>query len=335
MYKHAVILLCFCLTACSSFDKKVWFETTDSLISKHEYQRAIEQVQLTKPVNVALLKNIQRRANIYRREQLKQLQTLLIQKQWKKADRLLFRLKATQPPHKQFERAEKKLTQLRNEERLFLTSEVALAQAQLLIKKTDQLLFERHNTQTKRYWWQSSVPLQSEKNILAKTLLNLSAEAISHNNFILAQQTYEHAITLNPSDTSQTIQATINKGLARKNAATLKQRQTALILQLNDAVIEENFEQTIKLVSTLSKSPFNDKTAQLAIEQAKELLLSNAQELDQLGDSIYRQGDISRAMELWQQAQVLAPSLPELKDKITRAQKIKDKLDQLRQAQKQ
>lgn len=335
MYKHAVILLCLCLTACSSLDKKVWFESTDSLIDKHQYQHAIEQVQNTKPIDTALLKNIQRRANIYRRDQLKQLQILLIQKQWKKADLLLLKLKSTQPAHKQFERAEKKLDQLRNEERLILASEVALAQARLLIKKTDQLLFERLNTQSKLYWWQSNTPLQNEKHTLAETLLNLSTEAVAQNNFMLAQKTYEHALTLNPRDTSKTLQATINKGLAIKNAATIKQRQTALILKLNEAVIEENFEQIIKLLSALPKPPFKDKDIQLAITQAQDLLFTNAQELDQLADSIYRQGDISRAMALWQQAQVLAPSLPELKDKLTRAQKIKDKLDHLRQSQKQ
>ncbi|MGR6874252.1 hypothetical protein ACU6U9_18535 [Pseudomonas sp. HK3] len=335
MYKAAIIFLYLCLCACSTNQPRVWLESTESLIKKHEYQQALNQVNRSKPLNTELLQHIQQRANVYRRIQLKQLHTLFSQKQWRKADRLLLTLKSTQPWHNQFARAEKKLAQLRNKERLSLVSQQAIAQAHLLIEQSNYTLFKHRNEQTKLFWWQSSTPMLTEKNLLAEKLLALANESIKQNNLQLAKQTYEQALLLNSQLKNASIQTAILQGLAKKNADTIHQKQTRFVSQLNEAMAEENFEQILKLVATLSKPSFKNKSTKQAIKAAKALLQLNAKELNQLGDSVYRQGDISGAMILWQQAQTLMPSLPELKDKITRAQKIKYKLDTLRQSQNQ
>jgi len=335
MNKALLALCCLTLSACSTMTQPVWFESTESLMETHQYQKALEQAQSTTPANTELIKAIHRQANQYRREQLKRVQTYLIKKQWKKAENLLFTLSETQPAHKQFKKAEQQLHQLRAQETLNIKSEVALAKADLLHEESRAELFKRRNTQTEDYWWQSVTPLESKKQDLADTLLALSQEAIAQHNYKLAKSTYKKALSLNEDLKALDIEKQIRTGLNVNNTSTVNQRQSRLILKLNNAMNDENFEQILSLSSTLSKPPFKGKAVKEILKDAKLLLISNAQELDQQGDSIYRQGDISSAIEIWQEAQTLAPDLPGLHDKLVRAQRVKQKLDSLRQSQKQ
>jgi hypothetical protein len=304
-------------------------------MEKNEYKQALEQAKRNIPNDTAGVKQIERQANIYRRKQLKRLQTHLIKKEWEKAEQLLFSLRATQPDHQQFDKAQQQLNNLREQERLSVESHVALATARLLQTQSEQESFKRRNTQTKRYWWQSKTPLESKKQELVDTLLGLSIEAINQDNYKLAKTTFEQALTFNNDLKHEEIRNQIRNGLKQRNAATINQRQSRLIRQLNDAMNDENFEQILTLSSLLANPPFKGKAVNDILNDAKMLLTVNAQELEQQGDSIYRQGNISSAIELWQQAQALLPSLPGLHDKLVRAQKVKHKLDFLRQSQNQ
>lgn len=335
MNKLVTVLCCLALSACGTLSQPIWFESTDSLIVNHEYQRALEQAKNSETKDLELIRAIERQANIYRRKQLKRLQTHFIKKEWEHAEQLLYSLQLSQPPHPQFKRAVLQLEKLRSQEKLELESKVALAKAHLLEQQTQEHMFQRRNTQISRYWWQSQTPLVSEKHALADTLLFLSNEAIRQDNYKLAHTTFSQALEFNDELKDDPIRSQIRLGLKQRNAATISQRQTHLISKLRDAMEEENFEQILTISSVLSKPPFNSKAVDSALSDAQALLKENAQELEQQGDSIYRQGSIASAIELWQQAQALVPSLPGLQDKLIRAQKVKQKLDLLRQSQKQ
>ena len=175
--------------------------------------------------------------------------------------------------------------------------------------------------------------MQHKKHLLADKLISYAQEAIIKNDLLLAQKAYSQAIILNETVRNEDILLSIKQGLAKRNAASIQQQQTKLIGQLNEAMIEENFEQIINLRTRLSKPSFKGKAVEEAINNAQSLLVFNAKELDLLGDSVYRQGNIERAMGLWQQAQTLNPNMAELKDKINRAQKIQHKLNLLRESQ--
>lgn len=335
MFKLAIVCLLITVSGCSTLQQGIWFNSIDELIKNNQYQQAIHQAKRAHPEDTALIKNIERQANIYRRQQLKLVNQLLEQKQWAKASERLFILKSTLPDHRQFQRIEDRLNQLRKHEGLFLACQEALAQANYLHSQTQSQLFEYRDKQTDLFWWQSNSPLQHQKHLLADKLISYAQQAILQNDLLLAQKAYNEAVTLNENAKNKHISESIKHGLAKQNAASIQQQQTKLIRELNEAMIEENFEQIIALVSKLSKPSFKGKDVKEAIESAQSLLVFNAKELDLLGDSVYRQGDIERAMTLWQQAQTLNSSMTELKDKINRAKKIQQKLNLLRGSQNQ
>ncbi|MFY0639602.1 MAG: hypothetical protein JXR16_01060 [Bermanella sp.] len=335
MFKIALLLLLVTLSGCSTLQKGVCFKSIDELIESHQYQQAIDQAKQQNPEDAALIKNIERQANIYRRQQLRHVNLLLEQKQWAKANAHLFVLTSTLPDHRQFQRTQNKLNQLRKHERLTLACQEALAKANYLHSQTQSRLFEYRDKQTDLFWWQSSSPLKYKKHLLAEKLITYAQQAILQNDLLLAKKAYKEAINLNEMAKSETINRSIKQGLAKKNAANIQQQQAKLVRQLNEAMIEENFDQIISLVNRLSKPSFKGNDVKEAIESAQSLLVFNAKELDLLGDSVYRQGDIERAMALWQQAQTLNASMTELKDKINRAKKIQNKLNSLRESQNQ
>ncbi|NVK36395.1 MAG: hypothetical protein HWE18_00600 [Gammaproteobacteria bacterium] len=301
-------------------------------MARNAYKQALEQAEQTQPIDKKIISKIQREAAVYRRQQLKRVQTLLIQKQWAEAQTLLIQLTESQPHHKQFDRVHKQLTRLRNEEALQIASEQCLAEVALLKIKIQQSQYDKRNDTSTFSWWNQD-DWQREKQKLTEQLMELSTQAIAYEKYDLAKKTFEQALTLDSEIKNQNISRSIYQGLKQNNAATIAQRQNRLVSQLATAIEDENFEQIIKIKAILSNPPFKGSKVSRLLKSANRLLTENALELDQQGDSVYRQGNIQTAIELWQQAKILAPDLSGLQDKLSRAQKVQNKLNALRQSQ--
>ena len=160
MFKIALLLLLVTLSGCGTLQKGVWFKSIDELIASHQYQQAIDQAKQQNHEDATLVRNIERQANIYRRQQLKHINLLLEHKQWAKANEHLFVLKSTLPDHRQFQRIQSKLNQLRKHERLTLACQEALAKANYLHSQAQSKLFEYRDKQTDLFFWQSNSPMQ-------------------------------------------------------------------------------------------------------------------------------------------------------------------------------
>ena len=128
-FKMAFLFVFISLSGCSAFQKGIWYNSIDELINNNQYQQAIDQANNQLPVDKVLVKNIERQANIYRRQQIKQINLLLEQKQWAKARERLFVIQSNLPDHRQFQRTQERLNPLRKLERLALTLPEELAQA--------------------------------------------------------------------------------------------------------------------------------------------------------------------------------------------------------------
>ena len=94
--------------------------------------------------------------------------------------------------------------------------------------------------------------------------------------------------------------------------------------------MQEDFTEIISLQKILSNAPFKGKQVNVAIKRSAAIRLQNAKLLDKQADTVYRQGDISRAISLWEEAKYLAPSLQSLQEKLARANKVQTKLLKLR-----
>lgn len=328
-----IVIFIALLTGCSALNTSNWHPTTDELIEQKQFVRALEITEKHSPVDKKLIDKIERLAAKHRRAELKHIQTLLINKQWLAAEHRLEELETHVPAHKKIASTYKQLNDLRENERLKLEAEKLLAKSLLLKIELKEVEFNDRNRDPSFSWYSNKAKLNDERIELAQNLIELTQESFDHNNLYLAKQSLFEALlldsTLEVSKLKKELEAEIN----RRNKASLAEKQSQLIKQLNSAIEGENFEQIVRLVKTLSSSVYKGKQVKQKLDEANILLSSNAKELDETADFAYRQGHVRQAIELWQQSQTLYAQLPGVEEKLSRAQKVLNKLEDLRQSQ--
>lgn len=332
MSKLLTGLLCLALSACSSIPMKIWYIDTDTLIKNHDYKKALYQIKNTQPIDTDKIKDVHAKAKKFTRKELKYIQTLLINKQWSKAEQLLGTLSTKVPNSPKITEVKKQLSKLRYHEKLDLTIKVKIAHANLLLAKQSDVEFQLRD-QGDPSWYQSNDQLTTDINNTADALFRLSKQSLDIQHIDNAKLALNYAKKLNRDLIIVDLRNTIDEVLLKRKLATIEQNQSQYMTQLKKAINDENFEQIIHLTSALSDNKFKGQNLNSLIEEAKTLLYENAQELNLSADQAYRLGNIKEAIQLWQQAQTLHPQLPGISDKLSRAQKVSNKLDTLRQRQ--
>ena len=332
MNKWIVIFFLSALTGCSTFPKPTWFQSIDELIENHHYKQAIHQVETTNPIDQTELKRIHHKANLYRNKQIKYIQTLLIKKQWGLAEIKLKELQESVPISKKIDALKAQLNQLKSEEAISIKAERYLTEARLIKDKQDELAFKKRLHTAS---WHEASTLESQANKLSRILLTLSEDALELNKLLTAKRTLVAAKELNPELTDSALEKQINQRISKKQKATHSQIKANFLIDLEQAIEDENFERIIKVRDQIIAAKYKGKKISAVLQKADLLLKSSAMELDELADLAYRNGNIPDAINLWQQSQSLYPTLPNVKEKLFRAQKVFNKLKQLRDSQGQ
>ena len=160
-------------------------------------------------------------------------------------------------------------------------------------------------------------------------------EALAQNEFTKAQQLFSIANQLNPSPENAAL-------LARADQALANSRKKLQVAQ--SAEREQRFrELSNAMLQSLQQRDFLAAREQLALardlnihteemDSAQHLLdniISNyLVQLTDAGNRLYADGKIEDALRTWRQAEALSPT-PDIKEKIEKAQKFIDRLQQL------
>jgi hypothetical protein len=177
---------------------------------------------------------------------------------------------------------------------------------------------------------------QAEIDYFLPMIVKAGNQALAQNDFNRAQHLLSIANQLAPSPTTA-------QSLTRAEQAIVKSRKKQQVAQ--SAEREQRYrEVTNAMLQSLQQRDFVAAREQLA--QARELnihaeemdssqrLLDNiianyvVQQID-AGDKLYADGKIEEALRYWRQAEALSPT-PDIKEKIEKAQKFIDRLEQLK-----
>ena len=333
MFNRPTVLLLVCcaalLSACAHTPTNFWYSSTEQLIERHHYQKAIEKIIAEKPIDQALLRKVKKLAELHRAKKSNKIGLLVEQKRWGEARDTLQQLNANQPNLTSFATLNLLIDKSQREEERIINTQQALLEAELLdIRFIQQDLSDRidHN---RINWFSQSDDLTKQKQRLAEKLLHLSTQALLVKDYKHAQKAYEKAIELDRELSTGEITQAISSGLSQLNNNAINERRSSLIKQLYFAISSQNFAALLNVQAILSNEPFHGAEVERVLRAAKKTRKEHSLKLDDMASKQYRTGNISRAVIQWQQALRLTPSDINIQEKLIRAQKVQRKLKKL------
>lgn len=337
MFKRQNILLTLCCTAllsgCASTPINFWYTSTEQLIERHHYQKAIEQINATRPIDSVLLTKVEKLAKQHRQKQTSKIKLWVKQKQWGEAREILKQLNTNQPNITSLSQLKLLVDKAQFEEERVINTQRALLEAQLLaIRFIQQNLSERIHHRQKN-WLAENIDLMTQKQRLATKLLRLSTQALLVKDYRSAQQAYERAIKLDHTLGKGEITQAINSGLSQQNNKAINKRSRSLVKQLYAAISKQDFKSLFHIQEILSHAPFYGAEVKRVLQAAKKTRAEHSYTLDEVASKQYRNGNISLAVIQWQQALRLTPANIGIQERLIRAQKVQRKLNKLTSAE--
>ena len=333
MFNRSILLLLICsvslISACTTTSNFFGHVSTEELIEHHQYQKAIDQINSTSPIDQILLKQVKKLAKQQQKEKTKEINKLIKKKKWGEARDVLNQLNSNQPNLSFSSTLISKINQAQFEEERLINTQRALLEADLLdLQIIQKDLNSRIQTKTNIKSPYSNDLIIKKKN-LAEELFQLSTQALFVKDYKNAQTTYEKAIELNRELRTGEIKQAINAGLNHQNTKAINKRRKALIEELSLAISALDFASILKIQEILSHEPFHGIEVDEVIDRAKETRREHAQKLNEIASKQYRNGNISLAVTQWQQALRLDPTDIRIQTRLSRALKVQRKLKKL------
>jgi len=328
---HVSILALSCLSLLSGCSHHAWNTTdVDSLVSQQKYVQALEIVEQEPSVESSKKTTIKQKAKQYRIELAKKIQYHIRQKQWAEADHYLRKAETQLPYHKSIQALRERYYERRSEELRRVETRLALAEANYLIAKQQFLAFELKDRSSHWRLKTDELELKHARMNLSEKLMELSISALAAQDYRGAEVTFNVATQLNAELSQNEVKIAIDDGLTARTEQAIQFRLTQLLKKMELAEREKDYKKMQSLIAILTSGPFKGQDVSGPISHASHLIHEEAQSLDKKADSVYRRGDISHAIDLWREAKELVPDLNGLQDKLSRAEKVKNKLDTLR-----
>jgi tetratricopeptide (TPR) repeat protein len=328
-FRLGIIITCFLsIHACSFIPSKIWYQSTESLLDQGEFKKALEQIAAEG--NESLYVKVRKQALNKSKHKVTTISSYIDNKQWGMAEKKLNQLSKSFPWQDTFVLLKYRIDQGEAEETRLLKTQLALAQVEILRVKHLTVEFDRRRLNINHSWYFTESRLNNEKLTLAQSLYRLSLLALNQQDYQNAQKAYSEALKLNPLLDKYGLAITISRKINQKNNNAIKTKQASLIIELDNAILSEDFTKIITLQDILSKAPFKGEKLDSILNQATASRQKRALTLDKQADTYYRTGELINAIELWAQAKTLAPDDLNYHNKLARASRVQSKLTELR-----
>lgn len=329
----------------SDLDKQV-----DTWMAQHEYAKVIDTLKYVRPSNPKynLLQRKRKQAVIdARRYQQSQINLSLAQiekGQWHKADLTLKNAMDKLPKSPKLDKTYQEFVAQRKQYLRSLYIQIAINTAEWLSKNKDIELQLKHTQPDSSQVQDTLSRFQNETQQVYPKLLRYGKLAESLGDFGLAQQCYELANRLSPS-------AALKQKLAKIRATLDKQlppskppgKSTPKLSLLGKNLLEKSRQAlqagNLKLaLNHYEKIPDDDKQLPVVRQYSREMehrIRENVHQGIELGRKLYSQGQVEQALAVWNKLRDLDPDNENLLSHIDRAQRVMQKIRQLRKEQKQ
>lgn len=224
-----------------------------------------------------------------------------------------------------------------------LDYEVLILTGEFLEKKLPLLREHSVNNPSDTGVKRSYLRSQKEARKTAMELLRLGEQMLAGKNITMAQRTVPLAAKLSPDNLEvQSILKLLNsrvkeqkKEKQKKRRKVAKKNDKAEIDAFNEAMAYGKLSEAQFHLGRLTSAMRHSMVAELMGERLHAAIAEFVQEEQAIGDSFYRVGDYQQAIKVWENIIELDPKNETVKSKLERAEIIVEKLESLRERQKQ
>ena len=355
-----VFLPIFLLSGCaylnsfnSDLDKQV-----DSWMAQQEYGKVLDTLRYVRPANpkyqLLRKKRQQALAEAKRFEQAQISKSLnQIEKgQWHEAELTLNDAMKKLPDSEALQHTYQEFTKQRAQYLKSLNTQLAINKAELLIKDKPVQQQLSRTLPDDRKTRQVMDKYRDDSQQVTAQLLTCGADASQINDLVLAEQCYRLADRLQPNTSTRDALTAVQEKLARIQAQALERdlehrqaqsqaRKPPSISQLGHNLLEKSRKALqaghLKLaLSQYDKIPGTDKNQPVVKQYGEEMnrtIRDNVNQGIELGRKLYSQGQVEQALAVWNKLRDLDPDNENLLSHIERAERVLDKIKQLRKEQ--
>lgn len=346
-----VSLLLLLLPACafinsfnSDLDKQV-----DIWMAQHEYTKVLDTLKYIRPSNPKyqlLLKKRQQaivESKRYEQQQINKSLTLIEKGQWHDAALTLNEALEKLPDSQPLQKTQQEFIKQRAQHLKALYCQLDINRAAGLVRDkpvrqelTRTLPDDKHESQAMADYRHDTLQVSQRLVVCAN-------EAVKNNELEFAEQSYQLADKLQPSATIKSALAEIQKKLAPKQTPIPVQTQKPPALsQLGRNLLDKSKQAleagNLKLaLSYYNKIPGSDKnqaTVRSYNDEMNHRIRDNVNQGIELGRKLYSQGQVEQALAVWNKLREIDPDNENLLSHIERAERVLEKVKQLREEQK-
>lgn len=322
----------------------------DTWMAQHEYAKVIDTLKYVRPSNprYRLLQRKRKQAiadaRDYEKSQIKLSLNQIEKGQWHQANLTLTDALEKLPPSPQLEKTYQEFIAQRKQYLRSLYTQLAINKAEWLSKnrQIEQQLIQTEPDSGKTQ--QRLSEFQDQTREVYPKLLRCGKLGESLGDFALAQQCYELANNLIPSAPLKQKLAKIRAVLDKQIKPDEQPRNPAPKLSLLGRSLLDKSRKALQAgnlklaLDHYEKIPDDDK--QLAVvrqysEEMEHRIHENVRQGIALGRKLYSQGQVEQALAVWNKLRELEPDNEDLLSHIDRAERVMQKIRQLREEQRQ
>jgi len=325
----------------SNLDQQV-----DSWMKQHEYARVINTIQYISPgnPNYGYLQKKRQQAlsesRRYEQSEIARAMTLMERGDWHEAGKTLQNAMDKLPPSKTLEKTYRDFTAARDQHLNNLYCEMYRNKAEWLMMNRP-VQEQLHKTQPDDGKVQRIFSQYDADTVqVYDELLDCGKHAADRNDLQLAMQTYKLASRLKTDKTLSTTLTRLQTTIDRKQTDAQNGRGQT-ISQLGQNLLDKSKQALAagdlkRAISHYEKIPDADKQLPPVVAYDADMnqrIHENVRQGIELGRKLYSQGQVDQALAVWKKLRDIDPDNENLLSHIERAERVLDKIKQLRKEQ--
>ena len=346
-----ILLLMTLLSGCSTYiaSKQDDLNTQiDVWQAEKEYGKIFETLNYIKPSHpqykelLARKKNLQADAQLYELKIHKETLKFIKEKNWAQALDLTDLATAKYPQGKSITKTRQYLLQEQKKQLADIEQNIIRERSRWMIK-TRPIYQTKLNTDPRNEQLKAYVDsLYKESETLAQKITLQSKQAIKKKHFITALTLINQAIALSPNSEQKKILSSL-KNYSKRSTKMKKQiqkishkkQQNTLLMDIEKSFKSGNLLITKQLIARLDdQERQNPELIQLE-QELDQTIRYTTQHLFADANKLYTDGHFEKAIERWQEILLYDPPNTLAKENIQRAEKVINKLTNLREKQKE
>lgn len=325
-----------------SLDRNL-LEQVEQWQKQHEYSRALDTIAVVSkshPQYAQLQKKKQElieEAERFEKIRMREINAHIEAGDWQAAESSLNDTLEKLPDSEIMQERYREFMQLRAQHLKSLYYQLYINKAEWLVKNKDVQRELSRTIPNDRNTRQSLQKHKEETEKVYKQLIICGIEAQNVDDLELAEQCYLLAEELKPSETTRAIITTIQKELTRRahrETLVLSKRSQQRLDKAKQLMQSGKLRAAHSLYLKIRPRDRNHALVRAFKQELDKRIAANVKSRIETGRKLYSQGEIEQALAVWNEVRKLDPHNEYLNNHIDRAQRVLDKVNQIKEQEK-